>query len=151
MKKIFVILLGFLLISCSSFQERVRVAIYSIPIMVLNDTSGTFDFDKSRLSESTFVVEEIRQVLVEKIKDKKGILRVVGHTDNYGSDEYNIGLSRRRAKTIADVVLSLLPKDHQIEIKIIPMGESEPVVPNDTPQNRRKNRRVELFFDEAEE
>lgn len=151
MKKIFVILCGFLLISCSSFQERVRVAVYSIPIMVIDDTSGTFDFDKSSLLESTFIVEEINRVLIGRIKDKEGILKVIGHTDSYGSDEYNIELSRKRANTIANVVRSLLPEENQVEIKIIPMGERNPVALNDTLENRRKNRRVELFFDEIED
>ncbi|MDP0494062.1 MAG: OmpA family protein [Fusobacterium sp. JB021] len=150
MKKTFVILCAFLLVSCSSFQERVRVAVYSIPLMVIDDTSGTFDFDKSTLAESTFIVEEINRVLIERIKDKKGILKVVGHTDNYGSDEYNVILSRKRANTIANVVKTLLPKDNKIQFLIIPRGESDPVVPNDTAENRRKNRRVELFFDEAD-
>jgi outer membrane protein OmpA-like peptidoglycan-associated protein len=81
-------------------------------------------------------------------------VRVVGHTDDQGSDSYNAGLSRRRA---AAVVAALAPRLRPAGITLAPegRGESEPVVPNvdaqgaPIPENRQRNRRVSFAFKRA--
>jgi outer membrane protein OmpA-like peptidoglycan-associated protein len=68
---------------------------------------------------------------------------VVGHTDNVGGYEYNMGLSERRA---AAVVKELTGK-HGIQaarLKAAGAGPLAPVAPNDNDPGRAKNRRVEL-------
>ena len=68
---------------------------------------------------------------------------VVGHTDSAGTDEYNQGLSERRAHA---VVAALVAEDGSLagRLHASGRGELEPIDTNDTPVGRRRNRRVEL-------
>ena len=68
---------------------------------------------------------------------------VVGHTDNVGSFEYNVGLSERRAAA----VVSALKTQYGIDasrMRAGGVGMMAPTAPNDSEQGRAKNRRVEL-------
>ena len=74
---------------------------------------------------------------------------VVGHTDNVGSDNFNDDLSRRRASAAGSYLQSLgVPSSR---IRTVGRGESEPVLANDTENQRARNRRVEvaIFASEA--
>ena len=65
---------------------------------------------------------------------------VAGHTDNVGSDAYNLGLSVRRAEAVATIARSM-----GVNATTQGFGEQEPVATNDTEAGRAKNRRVDLF------
>ncbi len=65
---------------------------------------------------------------------------VYGHTDSRASDEYNINLSQRRARAVADVARSV---GAMVE-REIGFGERQPVAPNDSAHNMARNRRVEI-------
>jgi hypothetical protein len=100
-----------------------------------------FDTDKTDIKpESAATIAEIAKFL----KQDAGVkLYVVGHTDNVGIYDYNIGLSQRRA---AAVVAELTAK-HGIPVaRLKPAGSGplSPVAPNETEDGRAKNRRVEL-------
>ncbi len=71
------------------------------------------------------------------------ILKISGHTDNTGNDIYNSELSMKRALTIQNELLKRI-KDPMIKYEIMGLGESRPLHPNDSDENRRKNRRVEI-------
>lgn len=74
---------------------------------------------------------------------------IVGHTDSKGSDQYNMGLSLRRADSAADILASYgVPRDR---IRTSGRGESEPVASNDTPEGQQLNRRVEIAIFASEE
>jgi general secretion pathway protein A len=65
-----------------------------------------------------------------------------GYTDNVGSYRFNESLSRSRAKIVKGYLVGkgISPE----RIKTIGMGESDPLVSNDTPEGRAVNRRVEV-------
>lgn len=65
---------------------------------------------------------------------------VYGHTDSRASDEYNMSLSQRRAKAVADVARSV---GAMVE-REIGYGERQPIAPNDSAANMQKNCRVEV-------
>jgi outer membrane protein OmpA-like peptidoglycan-associated protein len=67
---------------------------------------------------------------------------VEGHTDNTGTDAINIPLSENRAKTVSSFLESQGVAGSRLEEKWY--GSSQPKYPNDTPENRAENRRVEL-------
>ena len=69
-------------------------------------------------------------------------LLIVGHTDSVGTDSYNQGLSERRADAAAQVLAGEGVARSRIGTR--GLGETEPVVSNDTDANRAKNRRVEV-------
>ncbi len=70
-------------------------------------------------------------------------LMIIGHTDSVGSDNFNLKLSARRAKTIRD----WLVKNYNIDggkIVVVGKGESNPIASNLSDHGRQKNRRVEF-------
>ena len=68
----------------------------------------------------------------------------VVHSDNTGSEEYNMALSQKRVNTIYDILLDRVSEDQVI----IPfaMGDTDPVDTNSTRKGREANRRVEFYF-----
>jgi len=70
-------------------------------------------------------------------------IQIVGHTDNAGSESANKKLSRDRAKAVYDY---LKAKEIVNPITYVGMGSTQPVAPNDTDENKAKNRRVEFVI-----
>jgi OOP family OmpA-OmpF porin len=100
-----------------------------------------FDTDKADPKpESQPTLQEIAKLLKQ---DGSMTLYIVGHTDNAGGFDYNIGLSERRA---AAVVKELTLKHGIAATRLKPAGVGmlSPVAPNDAEEGRAKNRRVEL-------
>jgi len=108
-----------------------KVAIYNI----------LFDFDKATIKQES---EKTLKIISEFLKNNPDIsLYIVGHTDSKGSFEYNLNLSRNRAKS----VVSYLTNKHGIlSDRLVPegVGPLAPVSTNDTEEGRKMNRRVEL-------
>ena len=72
------------------------------------------------------------------------IVEIQGHTDDVGSEAFNLKLSQKRAEAVRQYLI-----DHGIEPdRLIAKGygESKPLVPNTSPENRAKNRRVEFVI-----
>jgi len=69
-------------------------------------------------------------------------IEIEGHTDNVGKDDYNQGLSERRAASVQAYLLQQKISPSAVETE--GFGESRPVATNDTAAGRQQNRRVEL-------
>lgn len=109
-------------------------------INVTFDAGVLFGFDKSSLTtQAQSNVEELAQIL-NKYPDT--YVRVEGHTDDTGTDEYNYGLSERRAQAVATYLKSQGVAANRVQT--FWYGEKQPKFPNDTDANRAKNRRVEF-------
>jgi outer membrane protein OmpA-like peptidoglycan-associated protein len=69
--------------------------------------------------------------------------QIEGYTDGIGSDQYNLGLSDRRAKSVKQYLLKnfRIPSER---LTTVGRGKSDPIADNDTPEGREKNRRVEI-------
>jgi outer membrane protein OmpA-like peptidoglycan-associated protein len=103
-----------------------------------------FDFDSDRLKpESDAVLERIAGILS---RNQNWTLSIEGHTDNVGTDDYNLELSRRRA---ASVKTALVDRYGIAELRLETDGHgaSQPKASNDTLEGRAMNRRVELVRD----
>ena len=74
-------------------------------------------------------------------KAEKWIIEIAGHTDNVGSAETNIKLSKERAESVRQYLLQTygLPQNM---VTAQGYGDAQPIVSNDTPDGREKNRRV---------
>ena len=111
-----------------------------------NLLSVTFKGDVTFDTNST----EVRQELYTEINRVAGILnqypdtliRVEGHTDSKGLDEYNMDLSKRRANAVKVLLVMRGVADSRIEV--VGFGKTMPVASNDTEAGRQKNRRVEI-------
>ena len=78
------------------------------------------------------------------IKEGQSV-KLVGHTDDIGSEENNFKVARWRAEAVRDYLVKQGIVVDQ-EILIISHGERYPVGDNDTSEGRGKNRRVEIFI-----
>jgi len=106
--------------------------------MVLNNLY--FDTGKFNLREESYV--ELKQM--KRVMDQFPNLKaeIGGHTDNVGNEAGNKSLSENRAKAVQSYLISLGIKKDRLQIK--GFGETTPLVPNDTENNRQINRRVEF-------
>lgn len=75
-------------------------------------------------------------------KDKR--LVITGHTDSDASDAYNYKLGLARSESAKAYFLQ---KGIAAEIVTNSRGETKPVAPNDTPENKQKNRRVNVVIE----
>jgi outer membrane protein OmpA-like peptidoglycan-associated protein len=99
-----------------------------------------FDFDKSTLRPDSEPV--LNQVLAMLQADPSYTGEVGGHTDNVGSEPYNLKLSGARADAVRAWLVG-----HGIEPARLTSrgyGDTKPLAPNTTDAGRAKNRRVEL-------
>ncbi len=99
-----------------------------------------FDFDKFTLKPAAKVtLDQIAQGIIDD-GDYVRDVTVIGHTDSVGSDSYNQKLSEKRAKSVADYLLSRnVPSDKLAQHG---KGEKEPIASNSNSAGRSKNRRV---------
>lgn len=93
------------------------------------------------LSESDPALENLYEFLV--INDRIRI-RIIGHTDNVGSEAANMKLSAGRAQSIAEDLVSRGIEVSRIEYE--GHGENEPIATNETEEGRAQNRRVEFII-----
>ena len=104
------------------------------------DSKVLFDYDHSELRPEAMVeIGKIAQILTDN-PDIECVIE--GHTDNTGGEEYNQTLSEKRAKAVYDALVNCGIPDSRMTWK--GFGFSRPVAPNDTPEGRQKNRRVEI-------
>jgi len=69
-------------------------------------------------------------------------IRINGHTDDVGGEADNLALSEARARAVYDYLLEAGIAPERLQYK--GFGERRPLVPNDSPENRRMNRRTEF-------
>lgn len=100
----------------------------------------TFATDSAGLNANFFEVLDSVALVVNEFEQT--VIEVAGHTDSTGSEDYNQGLSERRAGAVGQYLRTrdVFP-DRIIEVG---MGELRPIATNDTVDGRQANRRVEL-------
>lgn len=99
-----------------------------------------FDFDRFELKESSFT--ELGRV-VKFLNDNPGVkIEISAHTDDKGSDEYNLALSQKRAESVVSYLVQQGIEPQRLIAK--GYGESQPVGDNSTEEGAAKNRRVEM-------
>lgn len=114
-----------------------------IETVVLGEQKLNFAFDSASLDREA---RRTLDKLVPQIADDPTIQTVVitGHTDSTGDAGYNRDLSRRRANSVRNYLMSQGVPGSKLEAR--GRGESEPIADNDTREGQRRNRRVELDF-----
>jgi outer membrane protein OmpA-like peptidoglycan-associated protein len=79
-------------------------------------------------------------------KNPSATITIIGYTDNSGTDAINNPLSVNRAAAVRDYLVMKSVASNRFTIE--GRGSREPLAPNDTPANKAKNRRVEIFVAE---
>ena len=108
--------------------------------IVLDERALNFDFDKSNVKPQYY---ELLNNLKDFIEQNNYEVTIVGHTDSVGSNQYNFGLSRRRAESVKAKLLEFGLAEERIA-GIEAMGEEQPIATNETNEGRAQNRRVEF-------
>jgi OOP family OmpA-OmpF porin len=87
-------------------------------------------------------MEYLKQIvsLLENFPTTK--MKINGHTDNVGTEEYNVQLSKNRALAVYNYLISQGIKSERLSYAYF--GTKYPVSSNDTEEGRRNNRRVEF-------
>jgi OOP family OmpA-OmpF porin len=120
--------------------ERVET-ISSTKIIGLQVDSVLFDFDKA--SVRTEFVDEVDALGSFLMKNPAAYVLLEGYTDSTGPEEYNLGLSLRRAESISNYLMDNFNiTDDRIVVNYY--GEANPAADNSTSEGRRMNRRVEV-------
>lgn len=74
----------------------------------------------------------------------QSIIDIVGHADSDGADDYNLNLSRQRASSVAQALVSRNVLADRLYVD--GRGESAPIATNDTAEGKAQNRRVEILI-----
>ena len=101
-----------------------------------------FEFDSARLRPDAIVILDEAATVLDRRKDIN--VDVVGHTCNIGTEQYNQGLSERRAKSVYDYFVNKGIAAERLTTQ--GYGETKPAHSNATREGRAKNRRVELHI-----
>lgn len=99
----------------------------------------TFDFGKSTIKkESNEYLNQLAKTLIRT----NAKIEVKGHTDNVGSEEFNLNLSKERAKAVVQYLINRGVPERNLSYSYY--GMSKPLTANDTEDGRTMNRRVEF-------
>lgn len=101
-----------------------------------------FEYDRDEINEKDYEYLKEMARIVDGHSDLR--IKITGHTDGDGSDQYNDLLSKRRAKAIKDFFLKCNVEDFKLVIDY--KGKRMPVGDNRTPEGMHDNRRVDFKF-----
>ncbi len=105
-----------------------------------------FDFDSYSVKNS---VKDSLDGLAKALKENRDIkLKIDGHTDFIGTEQYNYNLSLKRANSIKNYLVTKGVNKNNISIE--GHGKQNPVATNKTEEGRAKNRRVEFIISRDE-
>jgi len=121
-------------------EERKRVTVEKEQIKL--DQKVHFAYDKAKIQSQSYpLLDEVADVL----EDNPNIeVRIEGHTDSQGSEDYNEDLSQRRAQSVVDYLVDQGVSRERMTAK--GFGESQPIESNATEAGRAANRRVEIHI-----
>lgn len=136
------------------FERKMEVATAPLPTAIesaadcqalytnlLKTRTVRFKSGSADLSETSRAI--LDRLAVVSLRCVNARIEIGGHTDNDGSPQSNAELSRRRAETVGAYLVRAGVVANRLEP--VGYGETVPVAPNDTPDNKAKNRRIEFF------
>jgi outer membrane protein OmpA-like peptidoglycan-associated protein len=113
------------------------------PAFTINDVF--FDFDSFVIKKS---FEKYMELIIDQInQNKQAIIEIHAHTDNVGKASYNQELSLKRADAIKKFIINNGVKS---KVVIKGFGDTKPIAPNTSDENRSKNRRVEIYLKDSD-
>ncbi|RBQ07027.1 OmpA family protein [Pedobacter miscanthi] len=111
-------------------------------IIVKFDSGILFDFDKTALKDAAKANVQSLASSLNQYPDTD--IKIIGHTDSRGTEQYNMGLSERRAAAVKAYAVSQgVPASRLVTIG---KGFAEPIADNETDAGRAANRRVEIVI-----
>lgn len=101
----------------------------------------SFEFNSAKLKSAAF--PELDKMLEQMKEFPMSRWKIVGYTDNVGSEDGNLKMSQMRAESVLNYFVSRgIPK---VRFEVAGAGSKNPVADNKTPEGRAQNRRVEII------
>ena len=115
-------------------------------IAALNDSVVNFPSDSAEVPASMI---DFLQKAAEDIKQLPNghVVEIAGYTDNTGEQALNVALSQKRAEAVRQMLVKFGADPEMLIAK--GYGSADPVASNDTPEGRRRNRRIEYHIVKA--
>ena len=108
---------------------------------IILTSESSFEFNSTEIKPETFFLLDKLSGVMKKYPMSRW--KIEGHTDNVGSEEGNIKISKLRADAVVEYFMSKgIPKGR---LSTEGLGSSEPVEDNNTDEGRKKNRRVVII------
>jgi OmpA-OmpF porin, OOP family len=129
-------------------QANNRISTLESRIASINDNytqadtqTVTFPLNSAKLNDQA--MSTLDRIASDVSGQRSGyMIEIEGFTDGTGSEQYNIGLSQRRAEAVERYLLS---KDVPLyRVSIIGLGKEKPIADNKTSDGRAQNRRAEV-------
>ncbi|HEY0218585.1 MAG TPA: OmpA family protein [Afipia sp.] len=103
---------------------------------------GKIRFESGRATIDQDSMGLLDRLIETALRCPTASLEIAGHTDSDGDGPANLALSLRRAQAVVDYLIKAgLPKDL---VTAVGYGDAKPVAPNDTDENKAKNRRIDF-------
>ena len=102
-----------------------------------------FEFDSFELNSKSKV--ELEQVVSFLDANQQVEILVTGYTDNLGTEQYNLELSKNRANAVVEF-LTAAGVENPKRLYYKGLGSQNPLVPNDSEVHRQQNRRIEVMI-----
>ncbi|MDA0748255.1 MAG: OmpA family protein [bacterium] len=125
-------------------RDAVLIGDYVQPVFVV-ESENLFDQGSSTLRPEAIRELDRAAAFIKRFGPSK--VRIEGHSDNVGDEDFNLQLSEGRAKSVRNYLVSQAGFDENKFITV-GYGESKPIAPNDTPEGQRKNRRFEIVIEQ---
>lgn len=112
--------------------------------MLILTFKADFMFDVDSAAVKPGFQTEIERVAAVLNRYPETNIKIEGHTDSTGPEEYNQKLSERRAEAVKNELLARNVQDYRLQT--IGYGETRPIATNETPEGRQQNRRVQIVI-----
>jgi outer membrane protein OmpA-like peptidoglycan-associated protein len=118
--------------------EPVSLPIKSDTVIVLSEV--LFQSNSYKLNKE--LLPKLDSISVYLKKQLRAEVTISGHTDNVGTESYNLNLSSQRAEAVAEYFLDkgIAPE----QVTFAGFGSVQPIATNENVEGRKKNRRVEI-------
>lgn len=103
-----------------------------------------FEIDRYAIQHEYEASVERLGAYLRKYPDTTAVIE--GHTDEVGTDEYNMQLSQRRADSVVDYLVGQSGIDRS-RLKAVGYGKTRPMADNSTEEGKRQNRRIDSIID----
>ena len=120
--------------------EGAKVERVGEAIKITFDSGLLFDINKYDLRPASQENLTKLAAILNKYPDTN--ILIEGHTDDTGTDDHNMGLSKNRAQSVASHLAAATVMSSRFSI--VGYGETQPIVVNDSDEGRQKNRRVDI-------
>ncbi|MFP5470349.1 MAG: OmpA family protein [Bacteroidia bacterium] len=128
-------------------ENKEKELFIEVPMQPIGKAGTTFVLENVFFDTDSYALKQESKAELDRLfsilQENPSInIEIGGHTDSDGDDAYNQKLSENRAKSVVDYLLNKGVVKERLTYK--GYGETKPVAPNDTPQNKAKNRRTEV-------